>query len=1350
MGSRHSSYNSHVSRMSYTSHELFPGCRGCPLSTSQMKCGSFMGHPMTKESQLLQRAKQVQGDPSKGFYNEGLTGSLDDLSTCTAKALSMEDVNQPSQTVPEAPEAVKVRSVTVTSAAPAAAPPGDGGGDETEGEEGEEQERLPLKEIIKAKIKEVLLELLDIFCLWDCGFPYSVFKKVVTFVIFDAFMELFITLAIVVNVVFMALDHYGLEEKVTMSAVMAAGNKVFTVIFTMESSMKILAMSPKFFFQVGWNAFDFFIVAISLIEVMFEDANLPGLGALRSFRLLRVFKLAKSWPALNMILTIMGATVGSLTNLVIVLIIIIFIFAVMGMQLFAQDYFDKHHLFPGGDLPRWNFTDFGHSFMIIFRVLCGEWIESMWDCMLVSGPACVPFFLATVLIGNLVLLNLFLALLLSSFGGSSVAPSDNEQNKLAEAFDRIGRFIRWIKNGIKSFFKAIINLIIHAKNRIVPNPQPPEPPPDMHHGRRRKKGKLAATAKLVIDSKRMMTNLKQMKSEEAAAATAEAGEGQDGEAVLKSRKLVDVDGSERVPGEDDVEEDSESEYSYWSEEEDEDEENIIPHGEIDEEEYPSDCMPPKFYERFPMFDVEDTPFGVFWANIRLKCFRLLGNKYFETAVIGLILFSSLAMAFEDVHLPSNPILTDVLFYLDQIFTVVFFFEMLLKWTALGFVSYFTNAWCWLDFIIVSVSMINFTASLLGAGSIEAFKTLKTLRALRPLRAMAKMEGMRVVVNALVGSIPSITNVLLVCLIFWLIFAIMGVQLFSGKFQKCLDPEDESRPDFRVIKNKLECLANNFTWENSVMNFDHVGKAYLCLFQVATFKGWIGIMNDAIDSREIDEQPHRETSFVMYGYFVIFIIFGSFFTLNLFIGVIIDNFNEQQKKTGSSAEMFMTEDQKKYYAAMQKMGGKKPVKAVPKPTWKPQLLVFDFVINQKFDMVIMILIGFNMVLMMCDHYQMSAAWENGLGFLNSVFVGVFTAESCLKMFALRHNYFKEPWNLFDVVVVFMSVAGMFLSDLIEKYFVSPTLLRVVRVAKVGRVLRLIKGAKGIRTLLFALAMSLPALFNICLLLFLVMFIFAIFGMGFFMHVKLRGALDEVYNFQTFGQSIILLFQMSTSAGWDGVLDGIMNEDDCDEPDPELGYPGDCGSASVGIAFLLSYLVISFLVVINMYIAVILDNYSQASEDVQEGLTGEDYDMFYEIWAQFDPAGSNYIPYDQLTDLLDVLEPPLQIAKPNKYKIVTMNIVICKGDMIYAVDIVDALTKDFFFRGMSPMDEPPEMALPPKEHRPGYEPISTTLLRQREEYYATVLQKKWKLRQRGRNQGSAGVKMDSNTYNSPYGN
>lgn len=96
--------------------------------------------------------------------------------------------------------------------------------------------------------------------------------------------------------------------------------------------------------------------------------------------------------------------------------------------------------------------------------------------------------------------------------------------------------------------------------------------------------------------------------------------------------------------------------------------------------------------------------------------------------------------------------------------------------------------------------------------------------------------------------------------------------------------------------------------------------------------WISIINTIkfCFCLQIDKQPIRETNIYMYLYFVFFIIFGSFFTLNLFIGVIIDNFNEQKKKAGGSLEMFMTEDQKKYYNAMKKMGSKKPLKAIPRP------------------------------------------------------------------------------------------------------------------------------------------------------------------------------------------------------------------------------------------------------------------------------------------------------------------------------------------------------------------------------------------------------------------------------------
>merc|ERR1719464_744712 len=301
--------------------------------------------------------------------------------------------------------------------------------------------------------------------------------------------------------------------------------------------------------------------------------------------------------------------------------------------------------------------------------------------------------------------------------------------------------------------------------------------------------------------------------------------------------------------------------------------------------------------------------------------------------------------------------------------------------------------------------------------------------------------MKVVVNALVGALPSIFNVLIVCLIFWLIFAIIGVNTFMGRFYKCIDTVSGDKFSHEIIPNRTVCAnETNAEWINAKVTFDNVMIAYLALFQVATFKGWIDIMNDAIDSVNRNDQPHREVNIYSYMYFVFFIVFGSFFTLNLLVGVIIDKFNEQKNKGGSSLDAFMTEDQKKYIAAMKKASTKKPMKALPRPYWRPQAIIFGVITNKKFDMIIMAFIGVNMVTMCMDHYQQSRTWTMVLENFNLFFIVIFTSEMLMKMFALRHHYFKDAWNLFDFVVVMMSLLSLFFSELIEKYFVSPTLLR----------------------------------------------------------------------------------------------------------------------------------------------------------------------------------------------------------------------------------------------------------------------------------------------------------------------
>lgn len=129
------------------------------------------------------------------------------------------------------------------------------------------------------------------------------------------------------------------------------------------------------------------------------------------FPQLRVFKLAKSWPTLNTLIKIIGHSVGALGNLTVVLTIVIFIFSVVGMQLFGTKFCSQKMNRRGSCTAeescsrRWHMGDFYHSFLVVFRILCGEWIENMWECMQEmdeGAPLCVIVFVLIMVIGKLV------------------------------------------------------------------------------------------------------------------------------------------------------------------------------------------------------------------------------------------------------------------------------------------------------------------------------------------------------------------------------------------------------------------------------------------------------------------------------------------------------------------------------------------------------------------------------------------------------------------------------------------------------------------------------------------------------------------------------------------------------------------------------------------------------------------------------------------------------------------------------------------------------------------------------------------------------------------------------------
>ncbi|XP_050539645.1 sodium channel protein 60E-like isoform X2 [Daktulosphaira vitifoliae] len=1266
-------------------------------------------------------------------------------------------------------------------------------------------------------------------------------------VVRDPLFELFIMACIICNTIVLAIEHHGMSDNVAY--ILDVGNKIFTAIFTIECLFKLIALSNNFF-NCGWNIFDMIIVTASLLDLSFE--MIDGLSVLRCLRLLRVLKLAQSWTTMKVLLSIIISTIGALGNLTFVLIIIIYIFAVIGMQLFSKDY--KPEKFYPDPVPRWNFSDFFHSFMMIFRILCGEWIEPLWDCMKAEENEgfgiCFAIFLPALVMGNFMVLNLFLALLLNSFNSEELKSKKEEVgdgSKLERSFQRIRSIIRKRKRlqskteittcdapvnfKLESTVKQLMRIknennkrekteiidvsevVCNLEHEVISNQN------DFSNTNLNVEYDLNnSSPSLVLNAGYLEQQEKTYQRKIQRAMTEDSSDTGYHQGVLttpvysRQESLSDdllyhqimqdamcyaptltrdldlpildetfefsehyispppvglhrrsyILATRQETSKDTVDEscfvnqknntcsqllDEKSKKKPWitlvsyvdeltvggrrdSKGNFVDTAPSFPSfGRNKQSKEPPECFPYSCYQRIGLKqEWIDSWFGERWLSFRQKTLIIVDTPIFEWFILVLIFASSVTLCFEDIYLDENKTLKTALYWTNFTFCVIFTIELVLKWIALGIHKYFTSFWTALDFIIALMSI--FSLLIDENENLKVLRSLRTLRALRPLRAISRWQGMRIVVNALMYAIPSIFNVLLVCLVFWLIFSIMGVQFFGGKFFKCVDSNGE-RLSVNITNNRSDCMLQNYTWLNSKISFDNVGIAYLALFQVATFEGWMEVMADAVDARGVDLQPEYEANLYAYIYFVIFIVCGAFFTLNLFIGVIIDNFNMLKKKyEGGVLEMFLTESQKHYYTAMKKLGRKKPQKVIKRPVNQFLAIFYDLSNSRRFEVAIFVLIFLNMLTMGIEHYNQPVAIFFVLEVCNAFFTTVFGLEALVKIIGLRFHYFTVPWNVFDFLLVLASVLGILMEDIMIDFPVSPTLLRVVRVFRIGRILRLIKAAKGIRKLLFALIVSLPALFNIGALLGLITFIYAIIGMSVFGHVKKQKAINDMVNFETFGRSMQLLFRLMTSAGWNDVLESLMVQ----PPDCELETPGlpngNCGHPILAITYFTSFIIISYMIVINMYIAIILENFNQAHQEEEIGIVEDDLEMFYIRWSKFDPHATQFIAFNQISDFIASLDPPLGIPKPNIVALVSFNLPIARGNKIHCLDILHALVKhvlghveetDEFKKLQDQMDVKFKKQFPTRKE---LEIVSSTRLWKRQDKAARLIQRSYR--------------------------
>ncbi|XP_045043336.2 sodium channel protein type 7 subunit alpha isoform X3 [Desmodus rotundus] len=1124
-------------------------------------------------------------------------------------------------------------------------------------------------------------------------------------------------------------DDATVTHKEETTNVLSIGNLVFIGIFTTEMIFKIIAMHPYKYFQVGWNIYDSLVVFHGLAELVVVRAY--GLSSLHSFRVLRIFKLGKYWLTLKILMLTLNNSLVALKDLILLLFTFVFFSAVVGMELFGFSYREyAYNLDKDCQVPRWHMTDFFHSFLNVFRILCGEWIETLWDCFNVAGQfSCIPFYMMVILIGNLLILYLFLALVtsFSSYNATTIEENDEAKN--------LQRAMARIKKGMHYVLSKLL-----CKRQNVPK--------DTVDSVNDTYVKENISDHTLSDFSNIQDFLK---DKERNSGTEKNTMTENANQSLISSPTV----SETVPiasGESDIEnldnKEIQNKSGYGSSKE-----KVKPSSssecstvdiDLSEEEMIYEHEKPKHrknsYERrsSPGQISRGSKRGNVWPNIRKTCCKIVENSFFK-CFIGLVtLLSTGALAFEDIYIDQRKTIKILLEYADMIFTYIFILEMLLKWMAYGFKAYFTNGWYRLDFMVVIV----FCLSLIGK-SREELKPLTSIKFLRALRVLSQFERMKVVVRALIKTTLPTWNAVLVCLMVWLAFSIMGVHLFAGKFYECIDPTRGERFPVREVSNRNQCESLFFNesmpWENAKLNFDNVGNGFLSLLQVATFNGWIDIMNSAVDSTEVNMQPNFEDNIYMYIYFINFVIIGLFLPLTMLVGVIIANFNKHKIKQGGS-NIFITGKQKKQYRALKKLMYEDSLKTIPRPGNKFRRFIFDLVTSQVFNIISMVLICFQAITIMIQSDEQSEQMDIALSWINFAFVVLYAAECVLKLLSFRCNYFTIGWNIFDFMVVVFSITGLFL-PLVGFYLVPPSFVQLILLSRIIHILRPGKGPKVIHDLLLPLMLSLPALLNISLLIFLVMFMYAIFGMYNFAYVKKEAGINDVSNFETFGSSMLCLFQVTIFAGWDGMLNAIFNSKlsgcDPEKINPGTQVRGDCGNPSVGIMYFVSYILISWLIIVNMYIVFVMEFLNIASKKKARTLSEDDFRKFFQVWTRFDPDRTQYIDSSKLSDFAAALDPPLFMAKPNRGQLVAMDLPMAVGDRIHCLDILLAFTKRVMGKDvsmekiLSEIESGFTLANPFKIT---YEPITTTLKRKQEAVSATIIQrayKSYRLRQNDKN-------------------
>ncbi|VDO45409.1 unnamed protein product [Haemonchus placei] len=648
--------------------------------------------------------------------------------------------------------------------------------------------------------------------------------------------------------------------------------------------------------------------------------------------------------------------------------------------------------------------------------------------------------------------------------------------------------------------------------------------------------------------------------------------------------------------------------------------------------------------------------------IRKICIAVVEWRPFEYLILLMICANCIALAvYQPYPAQDSDSKNTILEQIEYLFIVVFTIECILKVVALGFIchpgAYLRNAWNILDFIIVVIGLVS---TILSRMNIQGFdvKALRAFRVLRPLRLVSGVPSLQVVLNAILRAMIPLLHIALLVLFVILIYAIIGLELFCGKLHStCVDPatgqlaQKDPTPcgtdgsAFQCIPSdaltnmgvQWECSSNT-SWpgpNNGITNFDNFGLAMLTVFQCVSLEGWTDVMywvNDAVG---------REWPWI---YFVTLVILGSFFVLNLVLGVLSGEFSKEREKARARGlfqkfreKQQLEEDLKGYLDWITQAEDIDPVndeqEEEPQATatgeevdeegedrteetrpskWRSRIKQFEktnrrcrracrrLVKSQTFYWLVILLVLLNTLVLTSEHYGQSEWLDDFQTMANLFFVILFSLEMLLKMYSLGFTtYTTSQFNRFDCFVVISSIIEFVLLYL---RLMKPLGVSVLRSARLLRIFKVTKYWTSLRNLVSSLLNSLRSIMSLLLLLFLFIVIFALLGMQVFggkfnfnpQQPKPRA------NFDTFIQALLTVFQILTGEDWNTVMyNGIES----------FGGVGTLG-VIVSIYYIVLFICGNY-ILLNVFLAIAVDNLADADsltnaekEEEQQELEGEE--------------------------------------------------------------------------------------------------------------------------------------------------